>query len=295
MDTTREASLTTPTAEIEPIIEQWTTAELAPASQRRMADLARRYAARLTATGHTSLWSATPADCEAFIWAVTRRNQPPSLHTAHLRRTTLRAIYRTLRATDPAGVDPTRDVALPPKTQRVARPLDDAEVLLVRTTSLGRRRQPLRIAAMVALAEATATTSEIAAIRWRDIDLTHGHVGLPGAPPVQPRIGQLTGWGLGVVRRLHTELEPHPGDAVTHRGRSPVGSHAGQATTSNVLARLLADAGVRDDDTKPTSLRLWAARAALDRGSRIEEVARQLGVTSLDAAAEAVGYSWQAR
>jgi hypothetical protein len=282
--------------QIEAVVSDWeSTAGLSPASLDRMAELARRFAARLAATGITCLEEADLASCHGFVWAVTRRNEPPSVHTAHLRRTTLRAIYRTWRVHSPGLADPTRDLDLPPKTSRAARPLQEDELLLVRATSLGRRRQPLRIAAMVALAEATATTGEIPQVCWDALDLARGTVALPGAPPVLARTGRLTDWGRGVLGRLHAETRPEPDDPVTHRGASVPGEHAGQATTSNVLARLLRDAGLSERDLKPTSIRLWAPATRLQAGGPIEQAATSLGLSSLDATADLLAYRWQDR
>ena len=71
------------------------------------------------------------------------------------------------------GHDPTLDLVLPARSSLAARPLADDEIALGRSFSvktLGETRQP----AAWALAEATARTSELSAIRIRDVDLDFG-------------------------------------------------------------------------------------------------------------------------
>ena len=106
----------------------------------RMGELAVRYASRLAATDVATLQQATLTDAEGFVWAPTRRGDRPALATCHLRRATLRTLYRTLRQLGAAQGDPTLDLRLPPKTQRAARPLDDDEIALLRLAARARRR-----------------------------------------------------------------------------------------------------------------------------------------------------------
>lgn len=281
-----------PVAEAAVIVEAWhADPALAEATAARMGELAARYAQRLAASGRASLGEADAGDARGFVWAPTRRGHPPSPHTLHLRRTALRAVYRTLRHLTDATGDPSAEVALPPKTTRTARPLDDGEIALLRTAALA-AADPHRAAGAVALAEATATTGELARARWADLDLDAGLVALTGAPPVCARTGALTSWGTAALRRAHTSLAPAPSDPVVHRGASSPEGQRGQAAAANLLRRLLAAAGVAAADVRPTSVRLWAARHALDRGATIEQVARLLGLASLDAAADAIGYQW---
>ena len=130
---------------------------LSSSTVNRMGDLAMRFARRLAAAGVASLLDADLSDCEGFVWATTRRRQTPALATIHLRRTTLRTLYRTLEALGTEVLDPRSTLELPPKSRRGTRALSDDEMTLLRTTALGRRRQSLRAAALVALIESTAS------------------------------------------------------------------------------------------------------------------------------------------
>jgi integrase len=268
---------------------------LEPSTIARLGELVVRFASRLEITGVASLRSATLTDCEGFVWAPTRRRQPPSIFTVHLRRTAVRTLYRSLtRLWGEDVVDPSRHLRLPPKTRRVARPLEDDEVMLLRTAVLARSRDRTRAAAVVALAETTATTREISAMRWHDVDLDRHSCLLPGAHPIQPRRATLTGWAAAALTR-HRDFAGNPGgeQPVVHRGSSPPGSHAGQAAMSNLLRQLLDAAGLNDDDIKPASVRLWAPARALADGTRVEAVALMLGLTSLDATADLLSYRWR--
>ncbi len=277
------------------VVDVWAHGSHTESTFRRLADLATRFAARLTATGVASLLDATAQDCENFLWAPTRRNTQPAMHTVHLRRTALRNLFGIIEQLDPQFADPSRNLDLPSKHSRSVRPLTNPELALVRTAALGRHRHPLRSAAIVALAETTATTTEIAHIRWHHIDLEHRSVELCGADPVQARVGQLTTWGTGVLHRWHDNT-PAAGDDdhVIDRRNPTMTAHVAQASITNQLHRLIGDAGLHDPTIKPASIRLWGARQQLERHG-IEHAARALGVSSLDTAAAALGHHWANR
>ena len=267
--------------EVESLVDAWAVAH-SSLTTARVGDLMRRFARRLVAQGRGSLLDATPEDCAAFVWAPTRRGQPPSLHTVHLRRTALRGLYATLGTLEPTTSDPTVLLSLPSRTINAARPLSDAEVALARTAALGRGPESRRACAALALAEATATTGEIARVCWRDLDIAHGRVALPGATPVRARVAPLSDWGAATLARQGRDLSPAPGAWVVPRRGEYRDDHVAQAAMANLLSRVLAAAGLREARVRPTSIRLWAGRRALESGG-IEAAARALGIASLDA------------
>lgn len=284
----------TPTAQVDAAIRIWQEdRELDPASIRRLGDLLQRFASRLQATGVGSVTDATEEDCDGFLWARTRRSEHPSIATVHLRRSTLRALYRTISGVRPDTVDPTRKIVLPPKHRAATRPLRDEEISLLRIAALGRTRGAQRTTALLALAEATGTTGEIPQVLWRHVDLPRGRVQLPGAHPVQPRTAQLTEWGTSALQRLADGSTAAPGESITYQGRFAPDSHQAQAQTSSRLRRLLADAGLTEGGVVPTSIRLWQPARRLTTGTRIEDVAVMLGLQSLDSAAAALGHEWR--
>lgn len=262
----------------------------------RMSEVAQRFARRVRT--RASIEAVSVDDCDEFIHAATRNGAPPSLATLHFRRTTLRAVYRSLRYLGLSEIDPTLDLVLPPKSTRRTRPLTDDEINLLRLCALGRSTTNLRAAAALALAEATATTREIPLIRVADIDLRTSIVNLPGGARVDPRTVHLTKWGLGVLSR-HLDGVSDRGDS-TERHIIPVRGDThrlpAQASTCNLIAALLDTAGLRTEpDVRPGSIRAWAGASAHRRSGRIEHAAALLGLRSLDATAELIAFDWTDR
>ena len=60
------------------------------------------------------------------------------------------------------------------------------------------------------------------------------------------------------------------------------------------IADVLARAGLAaEPDVRPLSVVAWAGRQILDETGRIDDVARRLGMRSLDRAAQLIGFDWQ--
>jgi integrase/recombinase XerC len=210
-------------------------------------------------------------------------------------------LFRSLRELGAPVHDPTIDLNLPARTSRAARPLTDEEIVLGRaaTRLANAGSASLLRAVSWALAEATAVTSEISAIRLSDLDDPHRprYVDLPGTRRVDARLGELTDWGAAVVTRqvgllrdrgLGTET------LLTYRGKGTPGQHVAQAAVCNAISLVLDLAGLsREEDVRPASVRNWAARRCYDAGMPLERVARRLGARSLDAAAEDIALSWR--
>ncbi len=173
---------------LEKVTDQWQT-EYGPATAARMSELAARFARRLHATGVRSFDAVTPIDAEAWINAPTPRGRP-AVATTYWRRTTLRAMYRQLRAMGITDTDPTLDIELARRGHRYARPLTDHEILLGRASSPGvTGALTSRRAVAWALAEAGATTGEIAQVVAGQLDhrLAPSSVAPPGGRGVAPR------------------------------------------------------------------------------------------------------------
>ncbi len=112
----------------------------------------------------------TPEEVTAFVRAPSARNKPPSVGTMHGRRTGVRLAFRILIQFGLHGSDPTRFIKLPPHSELRARPLTEEELDLAQRASLAtlvETRQPT----IVALAEASAVSSEIPLLRVSDVDL----------------------------------------------------------------------------------------------------------------------------
>lgn len=260
----------------------------APLSAARLAELAARYASRLEALDVGSLAAATAADAAAFVRAPTRKRTPPSVHTMHLRRTTLRSIYRTLHELGSPCGDPTAFLELPSRWFRAARPLTDAEIHQLRTAVMSRRGDPPPGALVLALAETGASTVELTALRWDDI--RGDTVALPGGARILARSASLTEWGAATVARYRVTHPTTGSDLVVSGSSLPPRSQPAQAAMTNRLRQLLRTAELHTDPTLgPRSIRLWAAAHRYHATGRIEDAAHVLGMRSLDACAAAIG------
>lgn len=267
----------------------------------RTTETVRRFAARLAATRVRRAEDITTADCAAFIDAMTKHGTVPELTTRHARRVAIRMLFRTWRDLQYDVGDPTMDLELPPRTGRAARPLTDAEVVLCRAaTRLGMAGSAsLQRAVVWALAEATAITSEISAVRICDVDdaADPRWVELPGTRRTDARVGELTDWGATIVRRHLEHLTAQGAKAttlLTYRGKGIPGQATAQAAVSNVVAAVLDSAGLSDQpDVRPGSVRNWAGRRLYDQGMPLERVARRMGARTLDTCAEDIALEWR--
>lgn len=264
----------------------------------RMAEIVDRFSRRLAASKTTKLCEVTSDDCEAFIEAPGRDGVDVAVSTSRFRRTTLRALFRTLRLHDYEAPDLTLDIALPPRPKRAARPLTDDEVVFCRTVAKTPRAKDHRRPAAWALAEAGAVTSEQAMVCVGDLDDARhpSEVALPGTRRARPRVVALTDWGRRILATRLAELDPRGTDTLlVYGGRRAADSAAAQAATCNLVGNVLREAGLAADPcVRPASVRHWRAAAEFDKTGRIEDAANVLGHRSLDEAAESIGWEWHA-
>ncbi len=159
--------------------------------------------------------------------------------------------------------------------------MTDDEVTLARVTArLGDAgTRSLQRAVCWALAEATAVTSEISAIRVRDVDDARAPrwVQLPGTRRPDPRAGELTDWGSLIVARqvqALTQARHTSATLLTYKGRGAPGEAGAQASVCNAIGAVLDSAGLaREPDVRPASVRNWAGRRLYDSGLPLEQVA----------------------
>lgn len=203
----------------------------------------------------------------------------------------MRLLFRTARRLGLGSSDPTLDLVLPPRSSLSLRPLTDDEILLCRSCSLG-SLTATRNAAAWALAEATATTAEIPAVRVADVDLSAGHVWLAGSSKRDARRAELTEWGRMQLTRHVRRLDMADGSSpLIYRGDGSEESR--QASACQAVAATLVRAGLGGEpDVRPGSVPAWAGAALFARTGRIESVAKALGIRSLDRAAGAIAWDW---
>ena len=289
-------------AQVQHVLEAWAvSAEHTEQTRTRMSETVTRFVLHATARGARDLSAVTAGDARAFITAQTRHGREPELATRHARRTALRTLYRTARRLGLAGGDPTLDIDLPPRGCLAARPLTDDEVTLCRASTRAIRGPGASLRATAwALGEATAVSSEITRVRIRDLDdpLSPRLVRLPGTRRHDARTASLTAWGSVILgERAKILLDLHDEDTLlAYGGHAPPGGAKAQASVCNALRHVLHTAGLlRESDVRPASLRHWAGRSAYETGTPLEDVARALGLRSLDATAEDIALDWRHR
>jgi integrase len=228
---------------------------------------------------------------EGFVKARSADGSVPAVATMHIRRAAVRLLFAEGRRLGVVTHDPTLDIVLPPRSSLRARPLTDVEIVLCRSHSirtLTETRQP----AAWALAEATARSAELADIRVRDLDPEHARVWIPGSSKTEARSGSLSDWGVAQIeRRLHALRGAHPDSPFVCRNATAGVSATSSASTA--ITDTLKRAGLHQEaDVRPASVAAWAGARAFAAGAPIDQVARLLGIRSLDRAAAFIGFAW---
>ena len=156
-----------------------------------------------------------------------------------------------------------RSTCLPARSSLAARPLTDDEIALGRSFSsetLGETRQP----AAWALAEATVRTSELSAIRIRDVDLDDAprldrweHE--DGAP-----LGSAHDWGVEPLARRIAILDADPDAPLVYDGTGA--RRADRRRCARRSPRPCGAPASRDEpDVRPVSVAAWAGARIFER------------------------------
>jgi integrase/recombinase XerC len=265
---------------------------LAYQSEKKVEDTLRRLVRFFVkGFGVDDLAAVTAEAAHAFVTAPLS-NGDASVATMHLRRCVLRLFFRVARDLGLADSDPTLDLRLPPRSSLRLRPLTDDEVSLCRSYSL-ETLTSTRASAAWALAEATATTSEIPAIRVCDLQLDRGRIWIAGATKTEPRWGVLDEWCRAQLERRVRSLSNADTDRpVIYEGSGSPESR--QASSCLAISQTLVRAGLANErDVRPASVAAWAGARLLAAGAPIDEVARRLGKRSLDRTARFIGWDWR--
>ncbi len=271
-------------------------AALSDQSVERMMQTIARFASRVASQGVTMLADVSGEHVRSFVYAVLPDGGQPEIATLHARRTALRAFYRAARTLNLTDRDPTMDVMLPGRENKSTRPVSEEELLLLRTASL--LNGAGRASVVLALAEATAVTSEITAVKICDIDDAKNPcaVRLSGTARHRPRVGELTAWGSQVLTRRLAELRSSGRDEnalLAYGGSKPTGGAKAQASVCNALGELISSVGLDDQQgIRAGSVRAWSGRRIFhDAG--LAEAALALGLSSLDQTALVIDYNWR--
>ncbi len=275
---------------VDRVVEEWLDDfDLSEQSVRRIIEIAQRFVDFSDAAGGDA---DLAAQSERFVHALVDgvdEAREPSIATKHLRRAALRLLFRTARSLDLLDGDPTLDLTLPPRTSLKVRALTDEEVALCRSFSVHSLTET-RLPAAWALAEATARTSELPHITCSDVDLDNGRVWLHGSSKAETRWGFLTSWGLTHIhRRVDTIADKSLPLIYMGNGRP----ESKQSASCIAIAETLTRAGLGlEPDVRPGSVVAWAGQHILQESGHIEEVARRLGIRSLDRAAKFIDFDW---
>lgn len=259
-------------------------------SARRFDEIAGRFSTfLLNGFDVEQIETVTAEQVELFVRAKVA-GEMPALATQHLRRSTLRLLFRIARMEFGCEGDPTMDLVLLPRSSLSARALTEEEVAIGRSYSLHTltaTRQP----AAWALGEATATTGELPHITVDDLDLDNVNgprVWLHGSRKRVARWGFLDDWGAAQLERRASKVKS--GHLIYMAGG---GEESAQRSCCKAINDTLVRAGLAGEpDVRPSSLVAWAGVVALEETGTIDGVARRLGIRSLDAAARFIDFKW---
>lgn len=240
--------------------------------------------------GVTDLAQVSPSIAAAFITAPNPDGSLPSSSLTHLRRSALRLLFRSARHLGQAVGDPTLDVSLAPRAQLATRPLSDEEVSLCRATSAWSLNDRRRAAAW-ALAEATCRSVEVGQITRADVDLEAHRVWIHGGQTTADRWGELTEWGCAQLDRRLASIADGDDEPIVYEGHD--GPSTSQISACIAVRDVLVRAGLgTEPGVRPASVAGWAGQQILRETGRIDEVARRLGMASLDRTARFLQWSW---
>ena len=264
---------------------------LSAQSRSKLVDLGARFFAFLESSDSAlDLAAVGGSTVAAFVSAPTSTGDP-SVATMHLRRSAVRTVFRVARELGLASGDPSLDVVLPARSSLAARPLTDDEVVLCRSASL-RTLEETRLPAAWALVECGVRTSELGRVTAADLLLEGGRIRVEGGSRTLARWARPTEWGLLQLERRLRSVDPEIDQPLLYSGRAHSDYHR-QAASCVAVSTVLRLAGLSaEPDIRPLSVAGWAGRQVLDETGRIEEVARMLGVRSLDRAARLIAWDW---
>ncbi|MFJ4964305.1 hypothetical protein ACIP6P_17940 [Streptomyces sp. NPDC088729] len=288
---------------VEQVLDAWalmvTRDEMSVQTYDKFSLLLRRYTRYATLRGVLVVGDADEAITEDFVNAQGRSRHGHVSESAPatriLRRSVVRAAFRTLRELGLSDQDPTRDVELPTRTCEGVRALSEDEAVLLRHHAAFVTR-PTRHAAAAALALAGGHSGEIGHVTVADLDLEGSRVWMHGAAKYDSRWCPLDAWGRHVLRERAARVTAQDAEATTARlavSAVPGSDASLQARSCVALGDLLRRIGLgTDPHVKPASVTARAAVEAFQSKGRIEAAARRLGLRSLDRAAAVAGYAW---
>ncbi|NEE25971.1 hypothetical protein G3M53_10930 [Streptomyces sp. SID7982] len=219
----------------------------------------------------------------------------PTDSTRRQRRSALASLFVHARALGMTQAVPLLDSPPIPRSPRsTGAELTDAEIEDLQFHS--ERGMPVtRHAALLALLLSGLGSAETSQATPGDLDLTEATVTTEGSTYTTPRTCSLSPWSVRALRLRADYLAEHrPGQSrlVTSDSSTRYTAQASVGAGFNDIARLsgLATAARR---VEPRDITRYVARQVLLQTGQISEVARRLGLSSLDNAAELAGLAWK--
>jgi len=276
----------------------------------KMAPALRRFGAFAAVYGAETLADVDGDLCQRWCTAAKSKGRSPSLAghgerasiaSSNARKVMLHAFFTTCQAIGLTDRDPSVSVDLPPRTTRGYRPLTEAEAGRCRKVAHQRFSETL-LPAGTGLALRGVTTAEMAAIRVQDCYPQSGRVWAHGGGVrTAPRWVALDRYAVDAVtariayHAARVAPQDLPGTLLLYKPKNPdAPGQKRQGATCMQLARVLQLAGLAGDVTvRPGSFVEYAATVLFAESRNLPDVAAALGMSSLDAIADALQHDWR--
>lgn len=243
---------------------------------------------------------ATAQLTESFIGAPGRDRRDnitliPKNSTRRQRRSALASLFAHARALGITQAVPLLDSPPIPRPPRATgAELTDAEIETLQFHS-ERGMPATRYAALLALLLSGLNSAETSQATPGDLDLAQAAVTTKGVTRTTPRTSPLSPWAVRVLSLRADYLAEHRPTQrrlVTSDSSTRYAAQASVGAGFNEIARRsgLATAARK---VEPRDVTRYVARQVLLETGQISEVARRLGLSSLDNAAELAGLAWK--
>jgi hypothetical protein len=226
---------------------------------------------------------------ERFMYAPGIDGTRPQPKTSQFRLSVFRFAARYLLEHSCLRVDPTRGLRAPRAGARIHLRLSEAEFQAAREASCSTLAET-RLPTVIAIAEGGAVSTEIGEARVCDLDLSNLRIWLSGCHTALPRWARLSPWGAAQIARRVEAAHLEGSDLLVSLGAS---RDIRQKSVHQAIDVCFRRAGIkRRQGVKVGSIRALAGWRVYGASGRIEDVARVLGCTTLDAAAATIGLLW---
>jgi integrase len=221
----------------------------------------------------------------------------PADGTRRQRRSALEALFAEARALGLTKAAPLVDLPpIPRSPRKQGAELTDSDVQLLRFHA-ERGMPATRHAALLALLLAGLHTAEIAAATTDDLDLTEAEIWTDGATRTRSRCCLLDEWGVRVLWLRHSHLvRSVPTGAPPRLVTMASSAYRSQASVCSGFGDIARRSGLATHERRvePKDVTRYVARRIFSETGQLSEVARRLGLSSLDSAAALAGHQWNA-